>query len=127
MNNASRNYRYRSMGIPVGNPTGIPAQAGRQSGEGCGSQNGCENLLYRIQVVDFSLVETVLYLDMYPDSAEALQYYHHLRAKRESLIREYESSCGPMTICGNESTRSWDWVKGPWPWEYAANPNLSAN
>jgi spore coat protein JB len=81
----------------------------------------CETLLKQIRIVDFSLVETVLYLDLYPGCSQALAHYHQLRKQREELVREYETVCGPLTMCGNESSTTWDWVKGPWPWEAEAN------
>ena len=36
-------------------------------------------------------------------------------------IQETVLYCGPMTMYGNVSRDSWDWVKGPWPWEPDAN------
>ena len=37
------------------------------------------------------------------------------------VLHAYEKACGPMTMYGNKSQRSWDWVEGPWPWESEAN------
>ena len=96
-----------------------------QSGNcGCGSlNNNCRNeveggkLLMRIQEIDFSIYETALYLDVYPDCREALAYYHTLLEARETLICEYERMFGPITMLGNKSTTSWDWINSPWPWQ----------
>lgn len=77
--------------------------------------------LRKIQEIDFALYETVLYLDAYPDSKEALSYYHSLLSMRARLVAEYERSVSPLTPFSNASTSSWDWVKGPWPWHYEAN------
>ena len=74
-------------------------------------------LLRKIQEVDFSLYETVLYLDAYPDCAEALNYYHSLLNTRETLAAEYQKKYGPLTAFSNTSHSSWDWVKTPWPWQ----------
>ncbi len=77
-------------------------------------------LMDRIRAVDFALYETILYLDVYPDSCQALDTYHRLRADREALHGEFESRFGPLTAFGNESTTSWDWMSRPAPWEYGA-------
>lgn len=89
-------------------------------GCGCGnSDNGeCTKLMRQIQTVDFALYEVVLYLDAYPKDCEALNTYHMLLARRRKLADAYEEACGPLTAWGNVSTTSWDWVKGPTPWEY---------
>ena len=91
--------------------------------------NGCntcscqrtKNALLMIQELDFAIYETILYLDAYPCDRDALEYYHSLVTKRNTLAAEYESKVGPITAFSNLSRTSWDWVKGPWPWEYEAN------
>ena len=90
---------------------------------GCGCSNsrsgGCNggSLMKKIQQVEFALYELLLYLDAYPDSKEALTHYHCLIDARKALVAEYQSQHGPLTMYGNESTDSWDWVSTPWPWE----------
>ena len=74
-----------------------------------------------LQALDFALQEVVLYLDAYPESEQALSYYHKLRHERERMIAEYQRRYGPLTMYGNESTGSWDWIMTPWPWEFDAN------
>ena len=81
----------------------------------------CRTQLEMIRALDFALQETVLYLDAYPQSKEALQYYHTLLEQREKAVADYQKEIGPLTIYGNKSTRTWDWVNGPWPWEADAN------
>ena len=83
--------------------------------------NRCREQLAHLRALDFAIQETVLYLDAYPECSEALAYYHALCAEREKAMALYEKQCGPQTIYGNVSRNSWDWVKGPWPWEPDAN------
>ncbi len=82
----------------------------------CNSQNGA-SLLRKLQEIDFSLYETVLYLDAYPNCSEALSYYHTLLEKKKALTAQYEREVGPVTFCGNLSRTSWDWIRSPWPWQ----------
>ncbi|MBQ9080015.1 MAG: spore coat protein CotJB [Clostridia bacterium] len=82
---------------------------------------GCNALMRRIRALDFAIQETVLYLDAYPDCAEALEHYHKLVCERNTAVAEYEQQCGPVTIFGNTSTSKWQWINGPWPWHYDAN------
>ena len=101
-----------------------PAVGGCGCGCGCG-HNGdraaCRKLMEQIRAVDFALYETVLYLDVYPHSCDALETYHKLKAQQSELYREYEAHYGPLTAFGNESQTSWDWMSKPFPWEYDAD------
>ena len=81
----------------------------------------CGNRREALRTINFALVETALYLDAYPDSSEALAYYHKLLDERTALMAEYTQSCGPLTQYDNTSQSSWQWVKTPWPWEHEAN------
>ena len=81
----------------------------------------CATLKQKLRVIDFAIVDTVLYLDAYPDNGQALEYYHRLLRERESLAESIHAQCGPTTAWSNESTQKWDWIQGPWPWEPDAN------
>ena len=81
----------------------------------------CCALMKKISMLDFAIIETVLYLDAYPECAAALDYYHRLIEQREAYAKEYQGKCGPITNHGVRSCDGWTWVKGPWPWEYDAN------
>ena len=78
---------------------------------------GGSSLLRKIQEIDFSLYETVLYLDAYPECHEALAYYHALLTQRKGVVAQYEREIGPLTAFSNSSQTSWDWIKSPWPWQ----------
>jgi spore coat protein JB len=83
------------------------------------TQNCVNLLLSELRQIDFAIVETTLYLDVYPDCAEARKYICELREKRAKVAAEYESKHGMLTMygaCGGSSDKC-----SPWPWEYAAN------
>ena len=86
-----------------------------------GSRGSCRDWKMMLQALDFALQETVRYLDAYPDNQQALNYYHQLLARRAEVMDSYEKGCAPVTMYGNQSRNSWDWVLGPWPWELDAN------
>lgn len=86
-----------------------------------GTNRTCAAKLEKIRALDFALQETVLYLDAYPQNRQALNYYHQLIKQRKQMMEDYEANCGPLTMYGNTSQNSWDWINGPWPWEHDAN------
>ncbi len=75
----------------------------------------------KLRALDFALQETVLFLDAYPENKQALRYYHQLLSNRKELMEELEQSGHPLTMYGNRSQTSWDWINDPWPWEPDAN------
>lgn len=81
----------------------------------------CREQLETLRAIDFAIQETVLYLDAYPNHPEALAYYHALTEQRAKVLETHEKQCGPLSIYGNKSRNTWDWTRGPWPWEFDAN------
>lgn len=93
-----------------------------QNSCGCSDRGECNKLLKKLQTVDFSLIDTVLYLDAYPDCCEALKYYHKLKAERDSIKEALAKNCDmPITSFDNCNTDNWVWTDSPWPWELLAN------
>ncbi len=93
-----------------------------KSGCGCSGKNDCKNLLETLRKIDFSLIDTVLYLDAYPHSSEALAYYHKLKCERDTVTKALSESCNmPQNSFQNASDTQWLWTESPWPWEACAN------
>ena len=78
-------------------------------------------LLRRLAAEDFVLYEVALYLDAYPSNKKALAYYEEHLRQAKALRAQYEQAYGPLTQSACEGGASWQWVKGPWPWEKEAN------
>ena len=78
-------------------------------------------LLRRLQVLDFSMADTALYLDAYPHSAEALAHYRALAAERAELLRRLAEERRPVTVTEGASADAWHWIDSPWPWDPDAN------
>lgn len=80
--------------------------------------NEQKTLLSRIAICDFVLTETALFLDTHPDCAEALAFYaKHLEMKKKAE-EEYTRRFGMLKHCDYRDQDTWQWVEGPWPWEY---------
>ena len=121
--------RKRSLSRMNGNPPSLSTLNGclgacnnSQPSSPSNPSYACQTAMRRLQALDFSIVDTVLYLDAYPDSKEALRYYQKLLSERDALKHTLAESCRmPMTSFENASTDAWDWTRGPWPWEADAN------
>ena len=90
---------------------------------GCNNTDSeCRNLRKRLQMIDFSMIDTVLYLDAYPHCAEALNYYHKLKKERMAVAEALAHKCNmPITSFENASEDTWNWTDSPWPWEISEN------
>ena len=123
---ARRGTSCAPMGKPEPVRTPLPTPCGSERNDrhacGCGGNSvsiQCKKLMEQIRAVDFALYETILYLDVYPHSCDALETYRKLKAQSEALHTEYEASCGPLTAFGNTGN-TWEWMSQPFPWEYDA-------
>ena len=73
-----------------------------------------------ISALDFALYEMVLYLDTHPTDKKALAAFAEYQMRRMEAIKEYESHYGQYLRMAvkTKPDGSWNWIKGPWPWEY---------
>ena len=76
-----------------------------------------KKLLKEIKQIDFVLKDLNLFLDTHPCHREALEMYNKYEKKSRQLTYEYEKSFGPLTPSAGNNGETWDWIKGPWPWE----------
>jgi len=79
-----------------------------------------ERLMKNLQIADFALIDTVLYLDTHPSDKAALNYYDRLKQIRQTRADEYISKFGPLNNTNVESSDMFSWVDNPWPWEVDA-------
>lgn len=75
-----------------------------------------DKLMKRIQIHDFALLESALFLDTHPDNISALCQYSEQKKMKNKYLKEYETKYGPITNDFNYDDH-WDWVATPWPWE----------
>lgn len=74
-----------------------------------------EKLMRQIQIYSFAVYDALLYLDAYPDSKPALEFYNKYKKAENRAIEEYEARYGKIRLSSDEA--SWEWTNGPWPWQ----------
>ncbi len=76
-----------------------------------------ERALKRVQMLDFVMDELNLYLDTHPTDKRALEYFAQYQYLLNDAVNQYEMKYGPLNADASMNPDSFDWVKGPWPWE----------
>lgn len=79
-------------------------------------KNERDELLQKIQAYGFAAHELNLYLDLYPDDAQAIGLYNQYSEISNNFLNEYEKKYGPITL-NSEEKYPWMWINSPWPWE----------
>lgn len=81
-----------------------------------------EDLLNKIQELEFAAVDLNLFLDNNPTHKQALSDYNKFTEQLINLKKVYESKYGPLANFGSASSQyPWKWVEEPWPWEVNFN------
>jgi len=81
----------------------------------------------RIRLLDaisknmFVQTDLKLYLDTHCNDIQALRMYEKYQSQCCQLISEYEKMYGPLTAGLTNTTDTWNWIDGPWPWENQYN------
>lgn len=79
--------------------------------------NEKDELLKKLQGIEFAMVDLGLYLDSHPGCSDALAYYKNLKAEHDTLKAGFEERFGSLTAGSGGNTDYWDWTATPWPWE----------
>ena len=79
-----------------------------------------ETALSNLQTLSFAIQELALYLDTHRDDQEALDAYRAYQKMYLKCMMEYNMNCKPLNHSA-VSEGSYQWLDGPWPWEYCAN------
>lgn len=77
-------------------------------------------LFRTIQVYDFVIHDTGLYLDTHPADQIALEYYDKIRDLYRKAVDAYTANYGPLTVEDVNTRNNWTWIEKPWPWEMEA-------
>jgi len=81
------------------------------------STNDRERLLKRLQVCDFALNDTALYLDTRSHDRQALDFFEKYQTLRARTLEEYTTRFGPITHLDHKGGGHWAWTDEPWPWQ----------
>ncbi len=73
-----------------------------------------------MMAIDFVADELELYLDTHAKDREAFDLYQTILALRQEARERYIRRCGPISQSDMIGMDSFDWLDGPWPWEYAS-------
>ncbi len=76
-----------------------------------------EEALRKVQIYDFALTDTGLFLDTHPTNRAALTFYDETRKMYLEAVEVFEEQFGPLTAADTDVTNGWAWVETPWPWE----------
>lgn len=76
-----------------------------------------EQLMRKIQQLDFTLVDAGLYLNSHPKDQNALHFFKHQQKEYQKAVQEYTAKYGPLCFKDGMYQDSWTWIDGPWPWE----------
>jgi len=77
--------------------------------------NQREKALLEIQMLDFTINDLNLYLDLNPNDKYAYQLFKKYTMECKKKKDEYARIYGPLTI--DNLTDDYEWSKGIWPWE----------
>lgn len=78
---------------------------------------GKEQMLKEISIVDFVLVDLMLYLDTHPYDRNAMEYFNHYNRIKNQMAREFSQKYYPLTKDMADSNKEWRWSAAPLPWE----------
>lgn len=76
-----------------------------------------EQMLRDISIVDFVMVELLLYLDTHPNDRDAMEYFNHYTRIKNQMTRDFSQKYFPLTKEYAESNNEWRWGAAPLPWE----------
>ena len=81
------------------------------------NNNDQQRMLNDIGIVDFILVDLMLFLDTHPDNKEAMEYFNHYARIKNKMVRDFSMMYYPLTKDHAESDTEWRWGYSPLPWE----------
>lgn len=77
--------------------------------------------LAELQALEFVVAELGMYLDTHPSDQEAFDLFQKYVAMEKSARETYQAKFGPLTQRASANGESYQWLKEPWPWNYAQN------
>ncbi|MBQ7919828.1 MAG: spore coat protein CotJB [Lachnospiraceae bacterium] len=84
-----------------------------------GTNKEMNRMLNDIGIVDFILVDLMLYLDTHPHDQSALNYFTHYSKIKKKMVQEFSMKYYPLTKEHNDSDKEFRWNSQgtPLAWE----------
>lgn len=79
--------------------------------------NKKEQMLRDIGIVDFTLVELMLFLDTHANDRKAMEYFKHYSKVKLQMEMEFSKTFFPLKKEFADCDREWEWAIAPLPWE----------
>ena len=76
-----------------------------------------QKLMNKLQMYNFAVIETGLFLDTHPFDKKALAYFEKVKMLKKEARKEYERKYGPTLMTSNNNDEKWEWALTKWPWE----------
>ncbi|MDE6954130.1 MAG: spore coat protein CotJB [Erysipelotrichales bacterium] len=80
--------------------------------------NQRQKALLDVQINAFVAHEINLYLDMHPNNQRMVELYTEFANKAKEATKAFEEQFGPLEVADSINETPFQWVQGPWPWEY---------
>ncbi len=80
-----------------------------------------QRMLNDIGIIDFTLVDLMLYLDTHPTDKDAIDHFNHYTKIKNRMVKEFSMMYYPLTKDMAESVTEWRWGNAPLPWEGGCN------
>lgn len=76
-----------------------------------------EEALLNLNQIQFAMHELNLYLDIYPNDANAMKEFRNLKNTYNNLLNDYENRFGPITVNSEYLNNTpFAWSVSAWPW-----------
>lgn len=79
--------------------------------------NEQQRMLNDIGIVDFTLVDLMLFLNTHPNNKEAMELFNHYSKIKNKMVKDYSMMYYPLMKEHAESSNEWRWGAAPLPWE----------
>ncbi len=77
----------------------------------------CDQMLTRINELEFALTDLNLYLDTHPENQEALDMFTRLSATLKSMMYDYNEKCKALRLHDVPNEVPFQWASTKWPWQ----------
>lgn len=75
-------------------------------------------LLGDLTALEFAVDDMQLYMDTHENDTEVFRVLQYFIKEADACRREYVKTYGPVSRDELLDSEQYDWLKGPWPWEY---------